>query len=401
MPLSSHNTACPSVPGPQTHNPNPAGSWPAPRGPPPLPARQAPGRRPPPHLSPPAPPGPAGSLLSGARVGWRHGAGVPRVGCRGTQVALQQAGPACPDRLLSPVACRWVGQQPSLRPRPEPLVPSLPKTLRPSPRPNPAPPGPPLCTAATQPPAASPFPCPRCPRKFLDSPHHTWNWAPRSWDGTSPPTFTPAPAPAPQPGLPHLPSKAQAAHRREAAPRPCGPPEHRPATHPRILAFHCRSRGHSSAGRRFRGCPGRTTAGSSCSGTARSPETAGRGVRPAAARGPGPGLCSPTSPSGPLASCPQRPSYPLPRVLAGGPWALLSTAGVAGAGGHLRAPRVVGAALPPQGPEPCPGPGPGGPGASWRGRHAAAHPPLWPCGRDLWSQRVGGTPHPGSSSPPP
>lgn len=57
-----------------------------------------------------------------------------------------------------------------------------------------------------------------------------------------------------------------------------------PATHPGTLVSRSRCRGRSSVGRRSRGWPGRTTAGSAGSRTARSPETAARQARRPRAR---------------------------------------------------------------------------------------------------------------------
>lgn len=89
--------------------------------------------------------------------------------------------------------------------------------------------------------------------------------SPQVGAGTEPP-----PAPGPDPALsqgPPPPSRRPAARIREV-------PAHRSATYPGTPASRCRSPGRSSAGRRRRGWPGRTRAGSACSGTARSPERA-------------------------------------------------------------------------------------------------------------------------------
>lgn len=111
-----------------------------------------------------------------------------------------------------------------------------------------------------------------------------------------------------------------------------GIPVPKPATYPGTPASRCRSPGRSSAGRRRRGWPERTRAGSSCSGTARSPETDGgqSGATPA--------------------SCCPRPRPPWPA----GPWASAAhplSWQVQGRGGGpppRRGHRAVGTAFPTQ-----------------------------------------------------
>lgn len=93
--------------------------------------------------------------------------------------------------------------------------------------------------------------------------------------GPGPP---PSPHPHPQPCGPSCRKVGRAQRSMPGA--SAGPP----ATHPGTLASRSRCRGRSSVGRRSQGWPGRTTAGSAGSRTARSPETAARQARRPRAR---------------------------------------------------------------------------------------------------------------------
>ena len=196
----------------------------------------------------------------------------PQARAQETQVTPKRAVLTCPDLpLLSPPLAGQSRSPPSV-PRPEPV------THRTSP--TPASPRSPvrtkLLTLGSTAPVGLLLPSCSCgPWKRLDrpSPRET-ELSPRALgrDRSSP-------AAAAQP--PPLPKASAATSARKWATEGPWPPDARwsrlqPRTYPGILASRSQCRGRSNVGRRSQGRPGRTTVGSACSHTARSPETAAR-----------------------------------------------------------------------------------------------------------------------------